>query len=215
MHVLIDLDGTLTYPREGITTCIQHALRSLGQSVPPKADLERYIGPPLQASLLELLGSESLAREALALYRERFGRTGLYENEIYPGIRECLDRISTEVDSMCVVTSKPTVYATRIVAHFKLDSYFRVVYGSELDGTRTDKVDLLAHVLDAEGLDPGDAIMIGDRRHDIDGARAHGVFSIGVLWGYGDRRELSDAGADALCDQPGALAAMVLGSGVG
>ncbi len=197
-HLLFDLDGTRTDPRLGITTCIRRALDGMG--VPSPAQLDDWIGPPLYDSFLDYLGSAGPAREALERYRERFGRVGLYENELYPGIDETLAKLRSGGAILYVVTSKPHVYAVPIVEHFGLARHFRRVYGSELDGTRGDKAALIRYVLDQEGIAAGDAAMIGDRRHDVAGARANGVRSIGVTWGYGGRQELDEAGADLICD---------------
>lgn len=205
MHALFDLDGTLTDSHRGISACIAHALAALGHPVPDADALRRFIGPPLHASFVELLGSSAAADQALALYRERFARIGLYENKVYAGVEVCLGAIAQALQSMYVVTSKPQIYARRIVAHFGLDAYFADVYGSELNGSLTDKGELIRLVLRTEALDPRATVMIGDRRHDIDGARANGVGSVGVLWGYGSRAELRAAGADRLCEAPPGL----------
>ncbi len=207
MQLLFDLDGTLTDPGLGITRCLAHALEQLGRPAPGRAELERYIGPPLQQNFSELLGSsdDELISEAIARYRDRFGEVGLFENEVYPGIPELLRELREAGHELRVVTSKPTVYAARITAHFELDGHFAEIHGSELSGERTDKAELLAHLLDTEPLTREDCVMIGDRSHDVRGARANGLRSIGVLWGYGSRNELTEAGADQLCADLGEL----------
>ena len=207
--VCIDLDGTLTDPKVGITRCIQFALEQLGRDVPEPDDLTWCIGPPLQQSFDTLLDNPADASRALELYRERFTNIGLFENELYAGIPEALSELTSAGDLLLVATSKPTVYATRIIEHFNLTPYFEAVFGSELDGTRTDKTDLLAWIIEHQKLQPSDTIMIGDRRHDIIGARNNDLRSIGVLYGYGSRDELIDAGADTLCAQPVDLSALV------
>ena len=194
-----DLDGTLTDPKPGITRCIQYALEHLGFPVPTQDDLVWCIGPPLHASMKKFVGTDELAHRAVELYRERFRDVGLYENEAYAGIEETLAKVAVGGRRLFVATSKPKVYADRIVEHFGLGGLFEHVFGSELDGTRTDKTDLLAYALSEAKLDPAQAIMIGDRSHDVVGARKNGMKAIGVLYGYGSLAELTDAGADHLC----------------
>jgi len=196
---LFDLDGTLTDPAIGITSCIAHALESLGAPVPARDELKDWIGAPLRESFADFLSSERLADEALALYWGRFADVGLYENTPYPGIEAALASIRSSVGRTFVVTSKPTVFARQIAEHFGLDAYFDEVHGSELDGRFVDKSDLLAHVISRHRLDADTATMIGDRRFDVRAAKRQGTRSIGVLWGFGDRAELEEAGADLLC----------------
>ena len=211
MHLLFDLDGTLTDPFTGITRCIQHALGELGRPVPPAEELKWCIGPPLKESLATLLGPEHahLAGEALDKYRERFGVVGLLENETYPEIRGMLSELRRRGHPLHVATSKPTVFARRIVDHFALAEFFSSVEGSELDGARCDKTSLIAHVLQQQGIAPMNAVMIGDREHDVIGARANGVAAVGVLWGYGSRDELNAAGAFMCVATPGDLPAAI------
>jgi phosphoglycolate phosphatase len=194
-----DLDGTLTDPKPGITRCIQYALEHLGFPVPTQDDLVWCIGPPLHASMKKFVGTDELAHRAVELYRERFRDVGLYENDAYAGIEETLAKVAVGGRRLFVATSKPKVYADRIIEHFGLGGLFEHVFGSELDGTRTDKADLLAYALSEAKLDPARAIMIGDRSHDVVGARKNGMKAIGVLYGYGSLAELTDAGADHLC----------------
>lgn len=194
-----DLDGTLTDPQLGITTCIAQALRELQRPVPPQAELEDWIGPPLYDSFRDYLGSESLAHDAVTRYRARFSTVGLYENTVYPGIKNMLNKVALAGNVLCIVTSKPRVFAEKIVQHFDIRSYFTAVYGSELDGRLSDKGELIAHAMREESADAGQVTMIGDRRHDIAGARKNAVRSVGVLWGFGSRAELEGAGADCIC----------------
>ena len=197
--IYFDLDGTLTNPKPGITRSIQYALEKLSLAVPSEDELTWCIGPPLHASLEKLTGSPELADRALLLYRERFADIGLFENEAYAGIIDTLTTIAAMNQRMFVATSKPVIYATRIVDHFSLKPYFERVFGSELDGTRVDKRDLLRYALDEAKVDPTSAIMIGDRSHDMVGARTNGMTAIGVLYGYGSEAELRDAGAHHIC----------------
>lgn len=197
MHLLFDLDGTLTDPFVGITTCIRYAVEGLGRTAPAAESLRWCIGPPLKGSFARLLDTrdEQLLNAAVAKYRERFSSVGLFENELYPGIADTLGQLKKDGHCLTVATSKPTVYSVRIVEHFGLNPYFRSVDGSELNGTRGDKTDLIAHILQRDGLAAEDAIMIGDRGQDMAGARANGVKALGVLWGYGSREELMAGGA--------------------
>lgn len=199
--VFFDLDGTLVDSREGIVNCLRYALETLGVPLPDDARLEACIGPPLQASLADLVGSER-ADEALRLYRERYERTGIFEQSVYPGAPEMLDAVRRRGLRVVLLTSKPSVYARRIVERFGLADRFDALYGSELNGDLTRKEDLIRHALQQERLAPSDAVMVGDRSHDIEGARANGVASIGVAWGFGSREELIAAGAGQVCEAP-------------
>lgn len=200
--ICFDLDGTLTDPKVGITESIRHALTEVTGDAPDADELTWCIGPPLLTSMETLLGDKDKAALALAKYRERFGDVGLFENELYPGISQTLSGLVDRGYRLFVATSKPTVYAKQIIEHFELACYFDEVYGSELDGTRSDKSHLLAHLLDKTGTMASKATMIGDRLHDIKGARNNAMRSIGVLYGYGSEAELIDAGADLLCKTP-------------
>ena len=211
MNVLFDLDGTLTDPFEGITNCIVYALETLGRTPPLATDLRWAIGPPLLGSMEQLLGSRELAIEGLRIYRERFSSVGLFENRVYDGIPELLITLLDRDFDLFVATSKPTVYTVRILENFSLDGFFKGVFGSELDGTRTDKGELIAHLLEAVGLDRAETVMVGDRSHDIIGARINGLESIGVLYGYGTREELVSAGATWLAETPEDIAKTISG----
>ena len=200
-RIFFDLDGTLTDSKPGIVRSMQYALRELGAAEPAEAELERMIGPPLLDSFERMLGSAALAQQALALYRERFAVTGLFENRVYDGIPAVLDALRPGAE-LFVATSKPRVYAERIVRHFGLEGCFQRVFGSELDGRRTDKGDLLRFALSECGATVGSTVMVGARRHDIDGARANGIAAVGVVYGYGSREELVGAGAGHLADSP-------------
>jgi phosphoglycolate phosphatase len=206
-RLFFDLDGTLTDPREGIVACLRHALEGVDVPPPSDDDLARLIGPPLQQSLRGLLGTERahLAATALELYRVRFRAVGMFENRVYAGIPEALAALRHAGWRLSVVTSKPHTFAVPILDHFGLVESFASVYGSELSGERTDKAELIGYALRAEGAPAEQVIMIGDRSHDIVGARANRVQSRGVLWGYGTREELADAGADGLFETVAAL----------
>ncbi|MCG8375586.1 MAG: HAD hydrolase-like protein, partial [Chlorobiales bacterium] len=177
------------------------------RSCPPLKELTWCIGPPLKNSLARLLNTddEDFAQEALALYRERFAKAGLYENAVYPGIPAVLKELSTAGHMLYLATAKPTLYAGRIINHFNLQAYFRKLYGSELDGTRTDKSELIAYILQKEKTDSSQTVMIGDRKHDMIGAKNNGVTSVGVLWGYGGSEELKACRPDILIKRPADL----------
>lgn len=210
--IFFDLDGTLCDPREGIVRCFQYALEELGRAKPSQDQLVRYIGPPLYESFVATLGCKdaALIEQAVGSYRERFASEGMFESTLYPNITDALRTLQAEHHRLLVVTSKPTVFARRMIDYFSLGSFFKVVYGSELDGTRARKEDLIAHALQQEAIVPANAVMVGDREHDIKGAIANGVRPIGVLWGYGSREELTQAGASALCETPDSLPQLFL-----
>lgn len=197
---LFDLDGTLTDPGVGITRSVQYALGSFGIEVTDLKTLTAYIGPPLQDSFVALAGlSESDAAKAVAKYREYFLESGIYENVVYPGIADCLSSLCAAGWRLGIATSKPSLYAEQIAVHFSLRSNFEVVAGAELDGTRRHKHDVIAHALDVLGIVGGEeCVMVGDREHDVIGAKSVGIPSLGVTWGYGTAAELTDAGADLL-----------------
>jgi phosphoglycolate phosphatase len=204
--IFFDLDGTLTDPKPGITRSIQYALGKLDHpTVPTEDELTWCIGPPLRASFVRLLGAETSADLAVSYYRERFSDVGLYENGVYAGIRDVLTALGRSGRRMFVATSKPHVFAERIIDHFELRSHFEHVFGSELDGTRVNKSDLLEYALKTTSIDPSQAIMIGDRSHDMIGAKNNGMKAIGVLYGYGSEEELMGAGALRLCAAPAAI----------
>ncbi len=207
MNILFDLDGTLTDPRVGIVASIQYALGKLGRTAPVDSELLRWIGPPLRDSFRELLNTTNAVNveQALAFYRERYSTIGLLENAVYPGIPEALESLRGRGDVLFVATSKPGVFAQRILEHFKLAGYFRGIWGCELDGSLSDKTSLIAHILEQEHLHRAGSVMVGDRSHDAVGALANGIVPIGVLWGYGDEQELIAAKCKLLLRAPAEL----------
>jgi phosphoglycolate phosphatase len=210
--LFFDLDGTLTDPRPGFIRSLRHALDRLDTPAPADDVLASFIGPPLRGTFATLLGTTDRERieTAMALYRERYGDVGLYENDVYGGVIEMLEAAGAHARALFVATSKPAVYAERIVRHFGLDRYFAGIYGAELGGRFDDKANLLGHALAVQGLRAEAAVMIGDRASDVAAARANGARAIGVLWGYGSRAELAGAGAAALCPVPAQLARCLL-----
>ena len=214
---LFDLDGTLTDPYPGITRSVRHAMETLGRPLPADVDLSWVIGPPLTHAFRKLLDTtdESFVAAAVAAYRERYGTIGLYENAVYPGIEPALDRLAEAGVELVLATSKVRVYAERILAHFGLAPRFRAIHGSELDGTRAEKPALIRYIVETERLAAVPKVMIGDRHHDVDGAAANGIGTIGVGWGYGGVEELTRAGARMVLERadqlPGAIITTLAG----
>lgn len=211
--VLFDLDGTLTDPRPGLVGAIQYAMQRLGHAAPPEEALLWCIGPPLRASFATLLASEddALLTQAIGFYRERYGSTGLYENQVYTGIPNALAALQAAQVTLFVATSKPHEFARRIIEHFGLDRYFRHIYGSEFDGRHMDKRDLLRYILEQEGFAPDTALMVGDRGADMVGARVNRLWAGGVRYGYGSQEELTSAGAQVLFNTPADIVRWVTG----
>lgn len=191
-YILFDLDGTLTDPKEGITRSIAYALEKLNEESIDEQTLESFIGPPLMESFCEVCGFDhQKAEKAIEYYRERFKQVGLYENKVYPGIDELLSLLKKKGVKLAVATSKATIFADEIVKHFKLKQYFDVVVGSNLDGTRSAKNEVIHEVLKQLSFPPKESVvMIGDRKYDIIGAQKEGISSIGVCYGYGSQEEL-------------------------
>lgn len=200
-YLLFDLDGTLTDPRVGITTCVQYALKNLGIDEPDLDRLTPFIGPPLKESFKEFYHMDEMqAEKAVEKYRERFGDVGIFENEVYKGIPRMLGLLQSKGFYLGVASSKPTVYVERILEHFDLRKYFQVVVGSELDGTRVEKAEVVKEALNRlfayKPIQYSQVYMIGDRRFDIEGAKSLGIESVGVSYGYGSIEELKEAKAD-------------------
>ncbi len=211
--LLLDLDGTLTDPKLGITRCIQHALTQLGEPVPTADELEWCIGPPLPVSFVQLLQTDEAARvnQAVRFYRERFAREGLFENTLYQDTLPALARLQQHGIPLFLATSKPWVYARQILDHFALSPYFSAVYGSELDESRADKGELIAHILEQEQLAAATTLMAGDRRYDVEGGKKNGLLTVALRHGYGSHAELHASAPDAILDNMTALAAVVTG----
>ncbi|NLX77441.1 MAG: HAD family hydrolase [Clostridiaceae bacterium] len=201
-NILFDLDGTLTDPKVGITKSVAYALKSFGIEVEDRDSLCKFIGPPLRVSFRDFYGfSEDDCIRAIEKYRGYFRVTGLFENEVYPGIENLLKNLKQSGRKLFVATSKPTVFAVRILEHFNLLRYFEYVAGSELDGSRDSKGDVIRFALRENGLaDRANVIMVGDREHDVIGAKENNIDVVGVLYGYGDRAELEKAGADYIVE---------------
>ncbi len=207
MPILFDLDGTLADPRKGIISSLKFAIAQFGRDMPTDAELEVTIGPPIHHAMASLLGTsdDSLIAAAVAAYRDEFSRVGVAGNLVYPGIVEVLQAFHLAGNSLYVATSKAQHFAEKIIAAHGLSEFFQGVYGSELDGTRSDKGELIGYLLQRESLSASSCTMIGDRKHDIVGAKANSVPAIGVLWGFGSRAELEYCGADRIIDCPAQL----------
>ncbi|MBU3812760.1 MAG: HAD family hydrolase [Candidatus Niameybacter stercoravium] len=211
-YILFDLDGTLTDPKEGITKAVQYALKKHGIEVENRNELEKFIGPSLKYSFMEFYSfSEEQALQAIEDYREYFKPIGLYENEVYPGIVALLEELHSRGMKLFIATSKPTVFASQIAAHFNMDKYFTEIVGSQLDGTRVEKDEVIGYILEKYNLTQKDhIIMVGDRKFDILGAKKHGLQTIGVSYGYSEDNELEEAGAFYIADTVEQLAAYLL-----
>ena len=210
--ILFDLDGTLTDPALGITNSILHALSKMGRDLPPRESLYRFIGPPLVPAFREFLGmTEEEAQRALVLYREYFSVTGLFENTPYDGITDALAELKSAGCTLALATSKPMKFALQILEHFDLAQYFTVISGASMDKKRNTKDAVIGHTLQMLGNpDVSRVVMVGDRLHDVEGAAKFGIPTVGVLWGYGSRGELTDAGAVHLASDMGEMVRILL-----
>lgn len=217
-YILFDLDGTLTDPKLGITSSVQYALRALGIEEPSLDKLEPFIGPPLADSFREFYGlNEEETVTAIAKYRERFNDQGIYENEIYPGTAQMLAALKESGKKLAIASSKPTVFVERILDYFDIRTYFDYIIGSNMDGTRGKKEEVVEEALRQmvpSGMLPAEkkasVAMVGDRRFDIEGAKEHGITSVGVSFGYAPEGELEQAGADYIVDTVEALAELLM-----
>ena len=197
-YCLFDLDGTLTDPAIGITNSVMHALEKYDIHVEDRAELYPFIGPPLDYSFKTFYGfTDEQAVQAIKYYREYFSVTGLFENSVYEGIPEMLENLKGKGVKIALATSKPYEFSIKILKHFDLYKYFDFFGAATMDGRISKKEDVISHLLEEMGCKSKDEIlMVGDRYHDIEGAKAHGLKSAGVLWGYGSAEELEQAGAD-------------------
>jgi phosphoglycolate phosphatase len=217
-YLLFDLDGTLTDPAVGITKSVQYVLKAQGINEPDLKKLEIFIGPPLRDSFRDLYGMTSAeAESAVIKYRERFAPIGIYENEIYPGIKELLEKCRAAGKKMAVASSKALNFVEIVLKHFDIHQYFDIIMGSEMDGTRGTKEEVIGETLRLFRLDrlpPAElaqqACMIGDRKYDIAGAKHFGLTAIGVTYGYGSKKELEEAGTDYLTDSVSQLSDLLL-----
>ena len=208
--ILFDLDGTLTNPEEGITKSVQYALNAYGIEENSSEMLRRFIGPPLVDGFMEFYGmTRENALGAVEKYRERFSKIGIYENELIDGVVPMLKRLKKEGKRLALATSKPTPFSKEIIKHFGIDGYFDIVSCSELDGTRNDKAEVIAEALRLAG-DYNNPVMVGDRMHDVIGAKKNKIPCIGVSFGFAAEGELSENGAVCIADTPSELTEMLL-----
>ncbi len=205
--VFLDLDGTMTDAGPGITKSIAYALEKMGKAPPPLKELERFVGPALQDTFLQL-GVDDVDA-ALGFYRERYMGVGLFENSVYDGVHQMMDDLSALGFKLAMATAKPLVYARRITDHYDLAPRMDHQFGSELGGWLTNKKDLLEHALNQTGADPAASFMLGDRSHDAIGARHNNITPLGALWGFGSRPELEEARCAALGEAPSNIAGIV------
>ncbi len=203
-YILFDLDGTLTDPGLGITNAVMYALKKFNIEVSDRSELYKFIGPPLLESFERYYGmSEAESQLALQYYREYFKPYGLYENTVYDGIEAVLTTLKAQGKKLILATSKPELFAVEILRHFGLDKYFDFVAGATMDEKRVRKADVIAYALEScEITELSEAIMVGDREHDVLGAKEVGLQCIGVLYGYGDLEELENAGANYIAKKP-------------
>ncbi|SHI38817.1 phosphoglycolate phosphatase [Dethiosulfatibacter aminovorans DSM 17477] len=206
-YILFDLDGTITDSIDGITNSIIYALKKYDIEIVDRNELQKFIGPPLVSSFKNFCGfSEEDANEALRYFREYYSTKGIFESSVYKGIEELLTRLKSENKTLIVATSKPEAYARRILEDLEMDKYFSYIAGSKFDGTRIEKSDVIAYAMKSCGItDLSLVLMVGDRKQDIMGAKKTGIDSVGVLFGYGDRKELENAGATYIVETVGDL----------
>ncbi|MBK1791739.1 HAD family hydrolase [Persicirhabdus sediminis] len=211
MTLLFDLDGTLSDPFTGIANSFIYALEKLGQPLPDPAELKWCIGPPMPESFKKLLDTDNddEARNAVLISREYFTTVGMFENELYQHIPQILAELKEHGHQLIIATSKPRVFAEKILAHFEIDHFFTAIHGAELDGTRADKTELISYILQRHEIPADEAVMIGDRKHDIIGATNNNIKSIGVSWGYGSIDELTASQANQIAQSPQHLCQLI------
>ena len=211
--ILFDLDGTLTDSAPGILNSVRYACRKLGLEMPRETTLRKFLGPPLIDSFRQLVGlSDAEADRAVSAFREYFPTKGLFENEVYPGIPALLADLKAAGKTVLIATSKPEEFAKRIMEHFNLAQYCDFICGATLDETRTDKAEVIAYALETAGItDKTGLVMVGDREHDVLGAKKNGLPCIGAVYGYGTAEELTAAGAAALAETVEELHNILLG----
>ena len=203
-YYLFDLDGTLTDPGIGITNSVMYALQKFDIHISDRSKLYPFIGPPLDESFQNFFGfSEAQCLKAIEYYRERYRETGLFENEVYPGIPELLSTLKNNKVQIALATSKPYEFSLKILEHFDLRRYFDFIGAATMDGSISRKSDVIKHLLNDMNIENKESVvMVGDRAQDINGAKMNGLKSVGVLWGYGIEDELEKAGADHLISRP-------------
>ena len=213
-YILFDLDGTITESGPGIINSVYYALTKMGYKVEDRSTLLCFIGPPLSESFQKFFGmTEAQAAEGIRCYREYYTEKGIFENSVYEGLEESLTILKQHGKKLAVATSKPEQFAKQIIVHFGLDKYFDVICGASMDESLVAKADIMANALKELGISEEErskVLMVGDREHDIFGAKKNQVASMGVLYGYGDRAELETAGADYFVDAAEDIAREIL-----
>lgn len=213
-YILFDLDGTITESAPGILNSVRYALKKMGFSIRDEEELLQFIGPPLVDSMNKYYGmNEEQAEQAVVFYREYFSQKGMFENSVYEGIEESLKILSESGKKLAIATSKPEVYSVRIVEHFGLADKFEKICGASMDKSRNEKAGVIRYTLEMLGIpdeEKASVLMVGDRRHDIIGAKQNGLDSMGVLYGYGNRNELEEAGADYIAESAMDVAKIIL-----
>lgn len=197
-YILIDLDGTITNPKEGITKSVQYALRAMNIYIDDLDSLTKHIGPPLRDGFMEYYGfNKEEAERAVEKYREYYGEKGIHQNELYDGMERLLTRLKQAGKYLIVATSKPEELAVKVLESFHLEHYFDDICGATFDDRRDSKEAVIKYAMEKNSItNPDSVVMVGDRKYDILGAKAVGITSIGVLYGFGSEEELMDAGAD-------------------
>ena len=210
--VLFDLDGTITDSGSGIINSVKYALKKAGRKIPPEDELRKFIGPPLQEQFMTCCGiEEKEAAEMVALYREYYQEEGIFDNRVYDGVMEMLKTLKEAGLKIVMATSKPEKFAKMIAEHFGFAKYFDLIGGACMDGARTKKQEVIQYVLEqCKEKDREKIRMVGDRCYDIEGANREGIRAIGVLYGYGSKEELEEAGADGLAETPEEVVRMIL-----
>ncbi|WP_105129854.1 HAD family hydrolase [Streptococcus suis] len=199
--ILFDLDGTLTDSGQGILNSVAYALEKMGIEEPDTANLNRFIGPPLYESFSRFYQlSPEDTQSAVDAFRVYFKEKGMFENQLYPGIIPLLEELRTAGKTLVIATSKPEIFAKQILEHFGIAHYFDVIAGASLDSSRISKADVIGYAINQLEAFPKHAVMIGDREHDIEGARRHQLPAIGVLYGYGNKQEFEKAGATMIVE---------------
>lgn len=212
-NVFFDLDGTLTDSAEGIINSVEYALKRLGITDYKRSELYRFIGPPLSDSFAEFFGlSEEKCKEGVRLYREYFSEKGIYENKLYDGIQELLQKTKQAGMTLVLATSKPQEFAEEILRYFDIAGYFDFIAAAEMNGKRNRKQDIINYALEISGAAPEQTVMVGDRKFDVLGAKSVGIASIGVLYGFGTEEELKEAGADFIAKTPDEVFGLLIGA---
>ena len=215
-YILFDLDGTITESGPGIINSVRYAVQKMGYPVLPEETLRKFVGPPLADSMQKYCGmTPSEAKKAITLYRDYYTSKGIFENSLYPGVEDMLKALKDGGKVLALATSKPELFAKQILEYFHIDDLFTVICGASMDEKLVEKAAIITNALQALGIDEmhkKDVLMVGDREHDVLGAKANNLDTLGVLYGYGDLPELQQGGAAYLAQTAGEAADMILGA---